>query len=144
MLCARTRTLKRRMKHPQTEIPTEIADLWIDAQRIIHIRFNDNPSHGISEAKAVVEAHNQLAAGTPACVIADIRSVKVGANREARKYYVSPESAEYKTAMAMLVSSPIQRMLGNIFLKLNRPPYPTRIFNQEPEAIQWLTDFEEA
>ena len=131
------------MQHNTDEISTDIANLWIDAQRIIHIRFNENPSHGIAEAKAIVEAHNQLAGGTPTCVLADIRAVKVGANREARKYYVSPESAEYKTAMAMLVSSPIQRMLGNIFLKLNRPPYPTRIFNQEPAALRWLTAIEQ-
>lgn len=126
------------MKHPPKTIPTEIADVWIDPQRIVYICFKESERHGIEEAQEVVEAHNQLADGVPVCVLADIRAVKVGADRAARKYYVSPESSEFKSGMAMLVSSPMQRMLGNIFLKLNRPPYPTRLFSQEEEALKWL------
>ena len=125
------------------QLRTEIADLRIDSQRIIHIRFNDCDRHGLTEAMEIVEAHNTLAAGVPACVLADIRSVKVGADRAARKYYVSPESAEYKRGMAMVVSSPMQRMLGNIFMRLNRPPYPTRLFMHEAEALRWLEHLED-
>ena len=123
-------------------IETNIADVWIDTERIIHIRFKASEQHGIAEARGIVQAHNQLANGTPCPVLADIQAVKVGADRAARKYYVSEESARYKTGMAMVVSSPMQRMLGNIFFKLNRPPYPTRLFNRQQDAIQWLKSLE--
>jgi hypothetical protein len=126
------------MKQPLNTISTEIADVWIDSQRIVHIFFKESERHGIEEAQEVVRAHNQLADGVPVCVLADIRTVKVGADRAARKHYVSAESAEFKSGMAMLVSSPMQRMLGNIFLMLNQPPYPTRLFSEEEEALQWL------
>jgi hypothetical protein len=43
----------------------------------------------------------------------------------------------------MLVSSPMQRMVGNIFFKINRPPYPTRLFSQQTDALQWLRELEE-
>ena len=119
-------------------IPTEIADLWMDSQRIIHIRFKESQQHGLAEAVDIVRAHNRLADGVRTPVLADIRSVKVGANRAARSHYASDESAEFKSGMAMLVSSSMQRMLGNIFLKLNRPPYPTRLFSEEVAALQWL------
>jgi len=125
---------------PKT-ISIDIADIWMDPQRIIHICFKESDCHGLKEAQEVVQAHNQLAEGSPACVLADIRAVKVGADRAARKHYVSAESAEFKSGMAMLVSSPMQRMLGNIFFQLNRPPYPTRLFSQEEEALQWLEHF---
>ena len=130
------------MDDSEKRIETEVADVWIDTERIIHIEFKATDQHGIAHAKDIVHAHNELANGESCLVFADIQAVKVGADRAARKYYVSEESARYKTGMAMLVGSPMQRMLGNIFLKLNRPPYPTRLFNQKQAAIQWLKSLE--
>ncbi len=124
-------------------IVTEIADLWMDSQQIIHIRFHESQQHGLAEAVEIVRAHNRLADGVRTPVLADLREVKVGANREARSHYVSDESAEFKSGMAMLVSSSMQRMVGNIFLKLNRPPYPTRLFREETAAVQWLKQLSE-
>ena len=125
------------MTSPQS-IETQIGSVRIDAEHIIHIRFKDNTHHGLAEAMEIVDAHNILADGVPRGVIADIRSVKTGADRAARKYYVSEKSARYKRGMAMLVNSPMQRMLGNIFFLLNRPPYPSKMFIDEGEALNWL------
>ena len=130
------------MESNETTIEIQIADLWVDSECIIHIRFKPTDAHGINEARSVVAAHNQLASGQPCLVLADIQNIKVGANRAARAFYVSEESSQYKLGMAMLVTSPMHRMLGNIFLKLNRPPYPTRLFSQEDDALQWLRDLE--
>ena len=131
------------MENDTNIIVTEIADLWMDSQQIIHIRFKESQRHGLAEAVEIVRAHNQLAGGTRTPVLADLRSVKLGANREARSHYASDESAEFKSGMAMLVSSSMQRMVGNIFLKLNRPPYPTRLFREEATALQWLKQLSE-
>lgn len=125
------------MTTPQS-IETQIASVSIDAEHIIHIRFKNNTAHGLAEAMEIVDAHNILADGVPRGVIADIRSVETGADRAARKYYVSEKSARYKLGMAMLVNSPTQRMLGNIFFLLNRPPYPSKMFLDEGEALNWL------
>ena len=128
------------MRKALDRIDTEIADIWIDANRIIHVDFRDSDLHGLPQAQSITEAHNQLAKGTPCPVLADIQSVRVGADRQARKHYVSAEASQMKTAMAMLVQSPMQRMLGNIFFKINRPPYPTRLFSEEEEAVNWLME----
>ena len=126
------------MSATANKIETTVADLWMDTEGLIHIHFKPTTAHGAAEACEVVEAHNELAAGVPCLVLANIQGVTVGANRAARQHYVSPVSAKYKLGMAMLVQSPMQRMLGNIFLRINRPPYPTRIFSHEQEALQWL------
>ena len=124
-------------------IETPVASLWIDEEKIIHIRFKATDQHGLEEARIVVSAHNQLASGKSCAVLADIQEVTVGADRAARVHYVSEESSKYKLGMAMLVNSPMQRMIGNIFFKLNRPPYPTRLFSQQTDALQWLRELEE-
>lgn len=126
------------MHETTKRIETPIADLWKDTEGIVHIHFKPTERHGAGEAHRVVDAHNELAEGTPCLVLADIKDVTVGANRAARVHYVSHESSKYKLGMAMLVQSPMQRMLGNIFLRINRPPYPTRLFSQKEDALEWL------
>jgi len=122
-------------------IETSVAKVWIEADGIIRLHFKPTQQHSLNEAIQVVEAHNRLASGVPRGVIADIRHVTGGADRSAREYYVSSESARLKTGMAMLVSSPMQRMLGNIFFRINKPPYPSRMFSNEEDAIHWLQGF---
>ena len=116
----------------------------MDEERIVHIHFKATEQHGLAEARVIVDTHNSLAEGTPCPVLADIQEVTIGADREARTHYVSDESARYKTGMAMVVRTPMQRMLGNLFFKINRPPYPTRLFNEEDEAIEWLRGLDTA
>jgi hypothetical protein len=122
---------------PET-IEMAIADIWIDAEKITWMRFKQTDRHSIEEAQQVVNAHNALANGVKTPVLADLREITTGADRQARQYYVSEESSRCKLGMAMLVSSPLQRMLGNLFMKLNSPPYPTRLFKEEVAALIWL------
>ena len=132
------------MPQSQELIETPIADLWIDDESIVHICFKATSSHGLEEAQTVVTAHNQLAGGKPCLVLADIQRVTTGADRNAREHYVSEESSRYKLGMAMLVASPMQRMLGNVFFKINRPPYPTRLFSEQEKALSWLRSIKES
>ena len=121
------------------KIQTAIAKIWIDEQRIIHIVFeNETHPHGLKEAQEIVRVHNELARGVPCGIIADIRNTKIGANRAAREHYVSEEGARLKTGMAMIVSSAVQKMLANIFFRISRPPYPTKMFTDTNDAIVWL------
>jgi hypothetical protein len=71
-------------------------------------------------------------------VLADISAVRAGADRLARNHYVSEEGSRLKTAMAMVTQSPFQRMVGNFFFRMNQPPYPSRIFRDQHEAMVWL------
>jgi len=119
-------------------IQTPFAEFW-RKNNIIFIRFKATDRHGIEEAKILVELHNKLSEGEKTPVLADLRGITTGADRAARKYYAGEESAEFKLGMAMLVDSPFQRMLGNIFLSLGSPPYPTKLFGIESEALDWLT-----
>ena len=122
-------------------IEISVATLSIDENRVVHIVFKPTEKHDIEDAHQIVDSHNQLAQGKPCPVLADLRNIHVGADRPARKHYASETSAQFKTAMAMVVDSSLQRMFGNIFFLMNRPPYPTRIFNGMDEAAEWLKDY---
>jgi hypothetical protein len=121
-------------------IDLPIARIWMDSDRVVHMVFKAESAHGVEEARQVVQAHDTLADGTPCPVLADITAVTAGADRAAREFYVSPEGSHSKTAMAMVTTSPFQKMLGNFFFRMNKPPYPSRMFNDAGSALSWLAE----
>ena len=52
-----------------------------------------------------------------------------------------PEALVVSHAVALLVGSPLSRAIGNFYLGFNRPTVPTRIFNAEAAALEWLQTF---
>lgn len=63
---------------------------------------------------------------------------------EARKMYSeAPFILQYRIADAFLVNSLSVRMVANFFIKVTRPATPTRIFNTEAKAIEWLKQLKE-
>jgi hypothetical protein len=121
-------------------ITTRTARIWIDDHDIIH--FDGLP--GVETTKADVEeimastweicGHRRLPA------LADVRRVKA-VDRTARAHRSSPERVPL--AVALLVGSPLSRVIGNFFIGLNKTLIPSRLFTSEPEALAWLRGFRE-
>lgn len=124
----------------ENRIEIAVACVWMDSENIARMRFKPTDRHNLEDAREVVNAHNALANGVNTRVLADLRNITTGANRQARRYYCEEESSRWKLGMAMLVNSPVQRMLGNLFMMLNKPPYPTRLFKEEADALAWLKE----
>lgn len=124
-------------------VDTPIAQTWRDESGIVWIRLREIGKHGLPEARDVGQSHVQLTAPRKGPVIGDMRWIATGADREAREHYVSDESAAHKTAMAMIVGSKLQMLLGNFFMRVNKPPYPTRIFTDEGAAVAWVLQYPE-
>jgi len=124
-----------------SDIRLELCDLSL-RDGIVEIVFKPCPVHGLEEAGALVTAHNELAQGVPRGVLADLTHITAPADRHAREHYVSEESARLKIGMAMITPSPFQRMLGNIFFRVNKPPYPCRMFQERGPALAWLRELE--
>ena len=58
--------------------------------------------------------------------------------RDARNRYAK---ADQPAAVAILVSTPTARMIGNFFLGLNQLLVPVRLFSDEGSALTWLNDY---
>lgn len=73
-------------------------------------------------------------------ILIDQRKIK-RMDREAREVAASDYIAEFTERLAVLMGpSPLSIVIGNFFLRVTRPPYPTRLFETEPEALAWLLD----
>lgn len=72
--------------------------------------------------------------------LSDIRNIK-SMTREARVYSAGEEPTRLTTALGVITHSPLSKMIGNLFMGLNKPTYPTRLFTDESQAIAWLKQF---
>lgn len=58
---------------------------------------------------------------------------------ETRHVYSGRPLVEGFTALALLIeSSPLGRMIGNVYLRVARPGIPTQLFTSEADALEWL------
>ena len=76
-------------------------------------------------------------------VLIDMRAIK-SISRDAREYYANERTASIQRATALVIESPVSRVIANFFMGLNRPLTPTRMFTDVDEAIEWLQSFSDA
>jgi len=59
----------------------------------------------------------------------------------AQRFASSPEVCSVTSAIGIVARSFLERHLAKMFLMYHRPPYPTRVFSTESEALAWLRGF---
>jgi len=57
---------------------------------------------------------------------------------EARVLAASEEYSRHVAALALCSSNLAMAILGNLFLKVNRPKVPTKFFRERADALFWL------
>lgn len=73
-------------------------------------------------------------------ILIDSRNIK-SMSYEARHHF-SAHGRETKTnAFGIIIGSSISRVLGNFYLGINKPIVPTKLFDNEQDAINWLKQF---
>ena len=118
-------------------ITTRAAKIWLRDDGVIHQVSLPGIKVQLADAKENVAAITQLAAEKRRPVLMDIRA-SLGIEREARAYYSSLRSI---TARALLVESPVTRVMASFFIGFNKPLAPTKLFTSEEEAVAWLKNF---
>ena len=97
-------------------------------------------SQALEHAKENLSAITALAAGRRVPVLIDLRLAR-SLDREARALYSGEQTGNVVCAAALLIESPLSRVIGNMFTGFNKPAYPLRLFRSETEALAWLTGF---
>ena len=73
-------------------------------------------------------------------LLVDARTIK-SIEREARKHFSTNGRETKITSFALIIKSPLSRIIGNFFMALNKPLIPARLFDNEEEAITWLKNY---
>jgi hypothetical protein len=83
---------------------------------------------------------SKLADGKCLPVLADMSDVK-SVDRKSREYISGKEAMKTARSLAIIIKSPMSKVVGNFLIGLNKPPYPIKMFTSKDEAIGWLRTF---
>ena len=61
--------------------------------------------------------------------------------KEVREFWASDATCLYSKADAFIAASIGQRILGNFYLKIEKPSRPSRLFSDTTKAMEWLKAF---
>jgi hypothetical protein len=112
---------------------------WLDDEGIVHAVPAPHRDVTLADAQAVLQLVGQLGPVRVRPTLVDSRGLKSMA-RDARRFFAGSQNA-HTSALAVLVSSPASRAVGNFFLSISKPEYPTRLFDSEIDALRWLREF---
>ena len=121
------------------ELPENIrgmATVDIEEEGIIKIKILPNTSIELVTAIDIVKSAGKIAGPYIHANLVDIRDM-VFMSREARAYF-GEQDKDIVIAVAILMKSVFHGALANLYLTITMPRIPTKIFEREIDALDWL------
>lgn len=114
---------------------------WLGEDGIIRSIMHPQAVENIETAKENTAVGVKLSGGIKRPLLLDMSRIK-SMDKEARDYYAQGEKREScEKAVALIIKSPVSRIIGNFFLGLNKTTEPTRLFTDQQKALDWLKTF---
>jgi len=120
--------------------PETDGTFWLAEDGIVRAVAPPGAEDTLAKARASLVQIGMACGGTPRPVLVDIRWIK-SATLEARRFWSSDALRGVVSAVALVVASPVSRVMGNFYIGINHMHVPTRMFTDEAEALAWLKDF---
>ncbi|MBI3503113.1 MAG: hypothetical protein HY063_15105 [Bacteroidetes bacterium] len=118
------------------KIETSTAEVFLKEENLIVVKYKPDAKVEMKDMLAIHTAEKKLS-GKKHLALLDARGF-ISVSEEARKFGASETPKQYRAAAALLVDSLGVKMLGNFYLRFNKPKVPTKMFSNEKKAIAWL------
>jgi hypothetical protein len=112
--------------------------MWIE-DGIFYGIYAEDVEIDLDGAKRLVNARLQIMGNKSYPCLVDIRGLKA-MTKEAR-IYMADEGAQQMIAAAMITGNVFTRTFAHLFLTLNKPKVPIRLFGNIDDAREWLQPF---
>jgi hypothetical protein len=119
-------------------LETTYIKIWKEGG-ILYSVFAEGLHIDIEIARKCVEARITFSRGISYPVFIDMKGIR-SVTKEARDY-LADEGSRLIKGGALLVDSALTKMLGNIFLQINKPQVPLKLFTDKDEAREWLQQY---
>jgi hypothetical protein len=113
---------------------------WMGDDGICRTQTKPQAEIGVKEALENSVAVSSFYKSKKFPLLVDARNVKSIA-RDARKHFSTNGRDTKITSFALIVKSPLSRVIGNFFMGLNKPAIPARLFDDADDAIAWLKHY---
>ena len=123
------------MSEQSNDVVTPEFRMSLRPDGIVHLIWAEKTSIGLAQAQAAIDAMAGLTGGAAAPLL--VQTPDVGTqDRAARMEFVRRH--DLVSAVALVIRTPLSRMLGNFFIAVSRPLVETRLFDDLAAAEAWL------
>lgn len=125
---------------PKNAIDLSVFWTWMGDDGIARTKTKPLAEITLKEAIENSAAVSSLYVDRKFPLLIDARNIK-SMEREARSHFSTHGRETKITSFAVMVKSPLSRVIGNFFMGLNKPAVPARLFDDETDAINWLKKY---
>jgi Na+/H+ antiporter NhaA len=123
----------------QNFIDTDYAQMWFE-DGLICVVFKSNLIINLDIARNMVaerlKINNQIARP----MLVDVSGI-VSIDMPSRKFFASEAATQYVKAGAIVVKGLIPQFVTQVFMKIDKPKVPSRIFTNADKAVVWLEKY---
>jgi hypothetical protein len=123
----------------ESYLENEYAEYWIESGILVLV-YKRRLVMTIDVAKKIVEDRIKVSDGISRPLLLDGRNF-LSTDRETMRYYKTNEVVRFVTSSAFITGSNLGWLAGNIFLALEKPLVPTKLFTDRKKALEWLEKY---
>ena len=103
------------------------------------VELSTNIEFDVEDMKQLVKAEGQISGEKlPVLVVCPATA---NTNIHLMRHLKENKNNPFSVADAFVIAATSQAILGNFYLKINKPERPTKFFNREVDALEWLNQF---
>ena len=112
--------------------------LWLRPDGIVQLVWAPRTTVLLEDVTVALAAMAELTGGRRSPLLVDARDTGP-LDRPTRAELT--RRSDLQAAVALIVGTPLTRVMANFFLSVNKPVFPTRMFDDEASAVAWLLEF---
>lgn len=113
--------------------------LKIHESTFYEVIVNDDYEFNTKDLEELVEAQKKI--GEQLLPVLIMCAENATTNTDLLKVLSKNNNNPYSKADAFVISSMVQKILANFYIKVFKPERPTKFFNNKDEASKWLKQF---
>lgn len=121
------------------QVITRTSEIILEKDGILRTKIFEGSVIGLKDVQEYYSFTEKLTGGEKALVLLDGRSAFTITD-EARAY-AAEQANRTRAATALIVNSAAIKIIYNLYIQIDKPQTPTRMFTDEASAIAWLKIF---
>lgn len=118
---------------------TDFCWMWV-SNGVLFVKYKPSLVMTVEVAKQMYYERLKFSNGISRPLLLDGRNF-ISMDRATMKFYKTKEVIQYITAGAFLTGNALTSLAGNLFLTLEKPLIPTKLFTEEQKALEWLEKY---
>ncbi|MBR9652738.1 hypothetical protein [Thalassovita aquimarina] len=124
----------------EKRIITKTAVITLGEDGIIRVSSPPGTIDTLATARENARAFDKLCGGKKRPVLIYMEGTREEP-QDVRRFYSDLSLSIPVAASALIVSTPVSKVIGSFYIGFNRPRHPIKLFTSESEAIEWLKGY---